>query len=126
MNLTAERGGARQNNRKLGSEYETLAAEYLRAQNYEILERNFRCRQGEIDIIARDGEYLCFVEVKYRANGEAGHAADAVNYRKQQKIVRVAEYYLMKHGLNEWAPSRFDVVAIDGTDITLYRNAYQV
>jgi putative endonuclease len=135
MNLTAdsrksgwnqrECNGTRQNNRKLGSEYETLAAEYLRTQHYEILERNFRCRQGEIDIIARDGEYLCFVEVKYRANGEAGRAADAVNYRKQQKIVRVAEYYLMKHGLNEWTPSRFDVVAIDGTDITLFRNAYQ-
>jgi putative endonuclease len=123
--LTAEtEKEKKQNNRKLGSEYESLAAEYLRAQHYEILARNFRCRQGEIDIIARDGEYLCFVEVKYRANADAGRAADAVDYRKQQKIIRVAEYYLMKHGCNEWTPCRFDVLAIDGSDITLYQNAY--
>jgi putative endonuclease len=114
----------KQNNRQVGSEYETLAAEYLCARGYELSERNFRCRQGEIDIIARDGDYICFVEVKYRASGKAGRAVDAVDYRKQQKIIRVARYYLAKHGLGEWTPCRFDVVAIDGADITLYRNAF--
>jgi putative endonuclease len=114
----------KQNNRKIGSEYEQLAAEYLRAANYSILERNFRCRQGEIDIIAKDGDIICFVEVKYRANGEAGRAVDAVDYRKQQKIIRVARYYMMIHGWNEWTPCRFDVIAIDGTEITFYPNAF--
>jgi putative endonuclease len=116
--------GGKRNTKRVGDRYETLAAEYLSAQNYRVLERNFRCRSGEIDIIARDGEYLCFVEVKYRATGESGCAASAVDYRKQQKIIRVAQYYLVRHGYGEWTQCRFDVIAIDGKRITLYRDAF--
>jgi putative endonuclease len=114
----------KRNTRRVGDRYETLAAEYLSSQNYRIIARNFRCRSGEIDIVARDGEYLCFVEVKYRATGGSGRAADAVDYRKQQKIIRVAQYYLISHGFSEWTPCRFDVIAIDGERITLYRDAF--
>ena len=56
----------------LGNGYEQKAAEFLRREGYEILERNFRCRQGEIDLIAREGVYLVFVEVKYRRDGGSG------------------------------------------------------
>ncbi len=115
----------RQNNRTVGASYEKKAAEFLKLHGYHITEYNFKCRQGEIDIIAQDGEYICFVEVKYRANPAAGEAAEAVDARKQRKILRVAEYYLMKHGMDEWTPCRFDVVAVDGERITLYKNAFE-
>lgn len=117
--------GEKQNNRQVGATHEQKAAEFLIAQGYNILERNFTCRQGEIDIIARDGEYICFVEVKYRAGKTAGEAAEAVDRRKQRKILRVARFYLMRHGMSEWTPCRFDVVAMDGTDIMLYKHAFE-
>lgn len=112
------------NRRQVGTAYEALAAEYLRQQGFRILEQNYRCRQGEIDIIARDGEHLCFVEVKFRADTAYGSAAEAVDKRKQRTIVRVARYYLMRHGYDEWTPCRFDVLAIEGKTVTLIKNAY--
>ena len=84
------------NRRKEGAYYENLVAEYLKTQGYEILEKNYRCRIGEIDLIAKEGETLVFVEVKYRRSSEAGDPAEAVDYRKQKKISRVAEYYCWK------------------------------
>ena len=116
--------GTKHNNRQVGTAYEKIAAEYLSAQGYEIVEYNFRCRLGEIDLIARDEDYICFVEVKYRSGDATGEAIDAVDAKKQRKIIRVAEYYLMKHGKSEWTPCRFDVVAIDGEQISLYKNAF--
>ena len=98
----------------------------LQSEGYEILETNYRNRQGEIDIIAREGEYLCFVEVKYRANLRCGTPQEAVHAQKQEKIIQVARYYMMKHGLNEWTPCRFDVVAITGEDAVLFRNAFEI
>ena len=65
-------GGYRCSKRKTGAEYEQKAGAYLEGQGYEILEYNYRCRTGEIDIVARDGEYLVFCEVKYRASGGGG------------------------------------------------------
>lgn len=119
-----ELNGESYSTRSLGSVYEQKASVYLKKLGYTILECNFRCRLGEIDIIAKQGEYLCFIEVKYRASAAAGEAVEAVDYRKQNKIIRVAHYYLMKHGYSEWTPCRFDVVAIDGDIISLYQNAY--
>lgn len=113
------------NRREVGTAYEELAAEYLTAQGYEVLERNFRCRQGEIDIVAKDHSYICFVEVKYRINEMHGAAVEAVDKKKQRIITKVAWYYLMTHGGNEWTPCRFDVLAIEGEEITLYRNAFE-
>lgn len=93
-------------------------------QGYKIVARNFSGRRGEIDIIARDGEYLVFVEVKYRRDERQGSPAEAVDYRKQQHIRRAAEYYLYKNRVSEAMPCRFDVVAILGDRITLIRDAF--
>ena len=87
------------------------------------MERNFRCRTGEIDIIARDGDYLVFTEVKYRRTGENGWASAAVDWHKRQRISRAAQFYLIRHGYAD-IPCRFDVVAIDGNRIQWIRNAF--
>lgn len=112
------------NRRRTGTAYEIMAADYLKTQGYQIIKQNYRCRLGEIDLIARDGRYLVFVEVKYRATGGKGVAAAAVNDRKQHTISRVAAFYLVQNRLPEDTPCRFDVVAIDGEEITLYKNAF--
>jgi putative endonuclease len=112
------------NKRQIGTEQESRAAAYLQEQGYTIVERNFRCRTGEIDIIAREGEYLCFVEVKYRSGGGCGSPLEAVNYRKQKKILAVARYYMMCHHFPTDTACRMDVVAIEGEEITLLRNAF--
>ena len=113
------------NRRAVGSAYEECAAEYLRAQGYRILEQNFRCRTGEIDLIARDGAYLVFIEVKYRRNAGSGDPLEAVNAAKQTTISRTASYYCLKKGYGETMPCRFDVVAICGDEIRLLRNAFE-
>ena len=98
---------------------------YLRTQGYEILTYNFRCRSGEIDIIARDGEYLVFVEVKYRRDASRGNPLEAVDRKKQRIISKVASYYCLTHGYGEAMPCRFDVVAMLGEQITLIKNAFE-
>lgn len=108
----------------LGSGYEQMAAEFLRREGYEILERNFRYRQGEIDIIAREGVYLVFVEVKYRRDRGSGAPEEAVDRRKQQRICRTAAYYMVKRRVYDTCPCRFDVVAVEGRQIRLYRDAF--
>lgn len=113
------------NKRNIGTKYESIACEFLERQGYEILERNYRCRIGEIDIIARDGIYLVFLEVKYRAKDGCGQAVYAVSLKKQQVISRVAAFYLLKNRLSESTPCRFDVVAIDGNKLRLYKNAFE-
>lgn len=112
------------NTRKKGKEYEEKAAEYLRSQGVWILECNYRVRIGEIDLVGRDGEYLIFFEVKYRRNNATGSPAEAVTYRKQKTICRVADYYRMFHQVGEFTPVRYDVVAICGEEITWYQNAF--
>ena len=79
-----------QNRRQIGTKEEALAAAFLEKQGYQILERNFRCRLGEIDLIARDGSTLVFVEVKYRKNADFGTPAEAVNRKKQLTICETA------------------------------------
>lgn len=111
--------------RSVGARYEEIAADYLRSQGYHILEKNCRCRSGEVDLVAREGEYLCFVEVKFRSSGFSGRAAEAVGRHKQKSICRVVQWYLMRHGIGDLTPCRFDVVAIDGSKIALIRNAFE-
>lgn len=112
------------NKRSIGTLYENLAREFLVKQGYEIVECNFRCKMGEIDIIAWDGRYLSFIEVKYRAKEYYGQAVYAVSPKKQQVISRVAAFYLMKKRLPENTPCKFDVIAIDGKQLQLYKNAF--
>lgn len=113
-----------ENKRQKGSSYERRAADYLVEQGYKILEMNYRCRSGEIDIIARDREYLVFIEVKYRYSAAGGLPEEAVDWKKQKRISRVASYYCMKHGISEAMPCRFDVVAFLKDEIHLIQNAF--
>ena len=112
------------NRRKTGAAYEEKAAAHLSGLGYEILERNYRCRQGEIDLIAKDGGTLVFLEVKYRRTASCWEPAEAVHAAKQRTICRVADYYRMRHQIPENQPCRFDVVAVLGEEIFLYRNAF--
>lgn len=88
------------------------------------MERNFRNRFGEIDIIGFDGAYLVFFEVKYRTNDKKGSPAEAVSFKKRHTICKVADFYRMKHGISEFAPMRFDVIGICGDEIQWFRNAF--
>jgi len=94
----------------LGDRGENVAARYLRNRGYKIIIRNFRCDLGEIDIIARDGKTLVFVEVKTRAYEDPA-PEDQVNQAKQHQITKAAKLYLTRYGIPQ-PPSRFDVVAI--------------
>ena len=116
--------GKKQNTRQIGTAYEQLAADYLKAQGYEILEHNFRCGLGEIDLIAREGNYLVFVEVKYRSRSDCGYPSDAVNYKKQVRISNGAAYYLWKNYDSDQIRVRFDVVSIQGETVQLYKDAF--
>nr|BBH88659.1 UPF0102 protein [Thermosporothrix sp. COM3] len=98
-------------NTELGRLGERLAAERLTRDGYQILARNFRCEYGEMDLIAREGSELVFVEVKTRRSTAYGLPEEAVDARKQQRLIRIALYYLGTHELTEcsW---RIDVVAV--------------
>ena len=111
------------NKRQVGSNYEEVAVQYLVENGYEILYRNYRNRLGEIDIIGKDGGYLCFIEVKYRSSTRFGHPLEAVNYKKQTTIRRVAEFFVFSHKCSN-IKIRFDVVSICGRDIQIYKNAF--
>ena len=92
---------------------EDLACEELSRRGYAILERRFRTRCGELDIIARDGNVLVFVEVKARSDGRFGHGFDAITWHKRHRLSRMAVSYLFLHHLPA-AACRFDVVAVTG------------
>jgi putative endonuclease len=98
-------------NRELGDLGEDLAARYLTAQGYIILARKFRCRSGEVDIIALDKEVLVFVEVRSRSDEEHGMPCETINREKRRHIRRVALAYQARHGLLDW-DSRFDCVSV--------------
>ncbi len=112
-----------ENRRKLGGQYEKQAGAYLAGLGYQILQYNYRCRQGEIDLIARDHEYLVFCEVKFRTGEQIGDPAEAVNRKKQERISRSALVYLAQHGLAD-VPCRFDVISICGKEIRHIPNAF--
>lgn len=102
------------NRRTTGARYEEMAAEYLQGKGYTILERNFRSREGEIDIIARMDGVTVYCEVKYRSGGQCGDPLEAVDRRKQQRIGRTALYHRFKSRIPEDTPCRFDVIGIYG------------
>lgn len=96
--------------RKLGNLGEKIACDYLQKQKYIILDKNFHCRFGEIDIIAKDKKTLVFVEVKARANQQFGQPQEAVDYFKQRKIIKTAYYYINLYNLPD--DFRIDIVAV--------------
>ena len=109
-----------------GAAGEDLAVRFLKKRRFRILERNFHSRFGEIDIIAQDGPYIVFAEVKARAANAAAGPLDAVTHAKQRKIVRTAQYYLQTHGTD--LQPRFDVAAIvegpGGPSVEYLENAF--
>lgn len=113
------------NRRETGAAYEKQAEEFLKKRGLKTVVSNFRCRYGEIDLIAKEGKTTVFIEVKYRRSPEKGSPQEAVNYRKQWRICRVSDYYRMLHGLGDFAPVRFDVVAICGEKTEWLRNAFE-
>ena len=115
----------RKNNREIGSLEEQSAADFLMEQGYEIVERNYRCRFAEIDLVAREDGYLCFVEVKYRKNDCFGAPEGVVSPEKMRKISLGAQFYVGEHHLPVDTPVRFDVVLIIGGEISLIRNAFE-
>lgn len=114
---------------EIGKLSEQLAAKYLITNGLTIIETNFHCRFGEIDIIAKNDKTLIFVEVKYRSDVNYGGAISAVATSKQEKIKKSARIYLQQQALNEYNTAcRFDVIAMQGQlnspEITWLTNAF--
>lgn len=107
---------------------EELACQFLRRRGFKIIERNYTCPLGEIDLIARDGEVLVFVEVKSRRHLSAGEPLESITHHKRHQIIRTAKYYLARFGWHD-RPCRFDAVSVkisaDGeTSIETVRDAF--
>ena len=109
------------NTRQRGKEWEQKVCRYLKDKGYFIVDVNFACACGEIDIIAAQRQTLVFIEVKYRRNARYGYALEAVTPAKQKKIRRTADVYLAKHA---GADCRFDVIGIDDGEITHIEDAF--
>ena len=110
------------NKRRTGAFFEEAACVYLQKHGVIVLERNFRCRQGEIDIIGRQGDCVIFFEVKYRRTIHFGEALCAVPFAKQKKICQCAQVYCMYHP--EVTHLRYDVIGITDTKISWVKNAF--
>jgi putative endonuclease len=104
---------------QIGRRFEERAASILCAQGCEILAQNFTSRFGEIDIIAKDGDELVFVEVRFRRSSRYGTPLETVNFRKRRKIYRTAQWYLMQLK-QPWPRCRFDILSIEGQGATTF------
>lgn len=113
------------NRRRTGAHYEERAAEWLSERGVQILERNFRTRAGEIDLIGLDGPYLVFFEVKYRAGLKKGAPLLAVTPHKQRQILNTARSYLYERRYRTDAPVRFDCVGITPGEVTWVKDAFR-
>jgi len=107
-----------------GASAEAAAAQLLAAAGYTVVERNFRCKVGELDIIARDRGVLVFVEVRSRSDADHGSAAEMIRRTKQRRVVRVARYYLatIEPVFDE---CRFDIVAVTAGEAILLKDAFR-
>ncbi len=112
------------NNRAVGTQFEEKAANHLKKNGYQILQKNFRCKIGEIDLIAKDGEYLCFIEVKYRSALTKGFPAEAITVNKIRRITRTAQFFMLQHKIPQDTPCRFDAVVILDQEISIIKNAF--
>jgi putative endonuclease len=113
----------------LGSRGEDLAVQYLKKKGFKVIERNYRCQSGEIDLIAREKNTLVFVEIKARSSSEFGLPQEFVDRFKQRKMIEAARTFMAERHVTEEIPARFDVVAIrlapSGPDIELIKDAFQ-
>ncbi len=99
-----------------GKNAENTACQHLQQQGLKLIERNYLCPRGEIDLIMQDTSSIIFVEVRYRRNSRFGSGAESVDRRKQEKLLATAAHYLQKHPKAAKEPCRFDVVSLTGPD----------
>ncbi len=113
--------------KQIGTEAETQALTYLQARGLRLIERNFNCKYGEIDLVMQHKDYLVFVEVRFRKHHQFGTGADSVNYFKQRKILKTAEFFLQRHVNYRYYPCRIDVVSIGpgNSDVDWITNAVE-
>jgi putative endonuclease len=103
-----------------GRDWEQVARQYLEQRGLKMVEANFTCKGGEIDLIMRDGDALVFVEVRQRADRHHGGAAASITPAKQKRLTCAAQVYLLRY--RQLPPCRFDVIAIDGDQLDWLRN----
>ena len=123
--------------RDIGNKTETAALAYLSNQGLQLIQRNYLCRQGEIDLIMQDQHGIVFIEVRYRKNNHYGSGAESVDYRKQKKICKTALHFLQNNHKLARQNIRFDIVSLsnslsnnlninqDQLDINWIENAFQ-
>lgn len=125
FNQNDKNSDKRTDKRIKGDNKERFAEDYLLAKGWQLIERNFNCKAGEIDLIMKDDDYLVFVEVRYRETNEFGGALASITPNKQRKLHRAAEFYLLKHFNNSPPPCRIDAVGIEGDNrIEWIKNAF--
>ncbi len=109
-----------------GREAETRAWQYLQSRGLRLLQRNYRSRRGEIDLVLQDRDSVVFVEVRYRRESRFGSGAESVDRRKQSKLIACAQHYLQAYPKIASQPCRFDVVSVGGPDesVEWIRNAF--
>ncbi len=114
---------------KKGQQAEQIALEYLQSQGLIRLYENFSCKQGEIDLIMLDKEFIVFVEVRYRKKTQYGHPLETINYQKQQKIIKAIQVFLLQYPKYNHLPCRIDAIALhsqaDQEKINWVKNAIQ-
>ncbi|MEZ0323253.1 MAG: YraN family protein [Hydrogenothermaceae bacterium] len=113
------------NKSEIGKLKEDLAVKFLRERGYVIVERNFRKRFGEIDIVAKDGNCLVFVEVRSRSHDTFGKAVESIDIRKKRKLSKIAAYYINEVN-QHFDEVRFDVISITADEIEHIKNAFEV
>lgn len=113
----------------IGKRGETLAISFLKKNGYRVIESNFRCRYGEIDIIAQDGKTVAFIEVKTKTSNRFGSPTQAIDSRKQRQVSKTALAYISQKRLTNYS-ARFDVVGINikgsNSEIELIKNAFEL
>lgn len=108
--------------RAVGTRGEDRAVSYLQEKGYVIVERNVYSRFGELDIVAKDGKTLVFVEVKFRSSLRGGNPTEAITYHKMRAMLQTARWYLYSRGYGEYTSCRFDLIGILGDKITHLQN----
>ncbi|APH14262.1 nuclease-related domain protein [Clostridium sporogenes] len=119
-------------NKDIGSFGEAIAADYIKNCGYIILEKNFRCKLGEIDIIAKDKNFIVFIEVKTRYGSIYGSPSEAITFKKQNKIYKTAQLYIIKKAIHNKFYFRLDVIEVilntlnSNYSVNLIKNAFQI
>ncbi len=114
------------NTRSLGAAEEEKVVSFLKEQGCRILDRNYSCRMGEIDIVFSDtDDVICFGEVKYRTVTDNGFPQEAVTFSKQRKICRVSDLYRSQFSLDESLSYRYDVIAVSADGVEWIKNAFE-